>query len=197
MSSRRTFVTALGVTWFLSSTEALSQTKALKSALSKPFENLGRKPEQAPFGGAVSPNINNYNRVSPYIANAGLLQNNGLEQAKSLGFKLIIDLRGNDEDGVAEEERRADEIGIPYHRIPIVTGAPNWELVKEFKGIIENPKNYPVLVHCVTSNRSGAIWALYRASVGVPPTIAIEEGRAAGLESREGAVRNILNIPAT
>jgi len=46
----------------------------------------------------------------------------------------------------------------------------------------------------VTSNRSGAIWSLYRARMGVPAEIAIQEGRAAGLESREAAVRDRLGI---
>jgi hypothetical protein len=40
------------------------------------------------------------------------------------------------------------------------------------------------------------MWALYRASRGVPAAIAIQEGRAAGLKpSREGRVRELLGLP--
>ena len=56
------------------------------------------------------------------------------------------------------------------------------------------PKTIPYWFTVFSSNRSGAIWALYRASVGVSPLTAIEEGRAAGLASREAAVRKALKI---
>lgn len=149
---------------------------------------------QAPFGGVVTSAIANYNRVSPYIANAGLLLEGGLEEAQRLGFKLVIDLRAADEKGVDEEQALANKLGIKYSIIPVATRAPEWDQIDEFIKLIHQPANYPVLVHCVSSNRSGAIWAMYRAQMGVPPSIAIEEGRAAGLESREKAVRIQLNL---
>lgn len=156
---------------------------------SLPFEKYSSDVEQAPFGSDVTPAIANYNRVSPYIANAGLLLKGGLEQAQRLGFKLIIDLRAADEKGVDEEQALAKKIGIKYNIIPVATRAPEWDQIDEFIKLIHQPTNYPVLVHCVSSNRSGAMWAMYRAQMGVRPSIAIEEGRAAGLESREQAVR--------
>jgi hypothetical protein len=43
----------------------------------------------------------------------------------------------------------------------------------------------------------GAIWALYRAAQGVPPAIAVQEGRTIGLKpGREAAVREQLGLPA-
>ena len=65
----------------------------------------------------------------------------------------------------------------------------------EFAKIVEDPANYPILLHCESSNRVGAMWALYRASKGVPNEIAIEEGRQVGLKtSREPAVREMLGM---
>jgi hypothetical protein len=40
------------------------------------------------------------------------------------------------------------------------------------------------------------MWALYRAANGVPPRLAVQEGRTVGLKpSREGAVRKQLGLP--
>ena len=193
---RRRFLNSL---MWASATAATAAAPALTraqsdSSLSAPFRSYGKRVKQAPFGGEVSDSIVNYNRVSPYVANAGLLRGKGLEEAKRLGFKLVIDLRAPNEDGAVEEEQLAKDIGVNYQRIVVGRGAPDWSEIDKFAALVEDPKLYPILVHCVSSNRSGAIWAMYRAKAGVPPLVAIEEWRAAGLESREKAVRKMLNI---
>lgn len=170
------------------------QTTSQSALRAIPFDNHDDSVAQAPFGGEVSPAISHYNRVSPYIANAGLLHKGGLEEAQRLGFKLIVDLRGADERGVSKEKEQADRLGIQYINIPVTRRAPGWSQVDDLAALIHDPVNYPVLVHCVSSNRSGAIWSLYRARVGVSPLTAVEEGRAAGLSSRETAVRKMLGI---
>ena len=53
----------------------------------------GADAAEAPFGGAVSPIIINYNRAAPYVGTAGLLGEGGVAEAAQLGFKTIIDLR--------------------------------------------------------------------------------------------------------
>jgi len=164
---------------------AQARQPANAKPLSAPFR-WREGAQEAPFGGAVSPAIVNYNRVAPYVANGGLLLKGGLEEAQQLGFKLIIDLRRPDENGVEEEGRAARRLGIAYRNIPFLPGEKAWASVSEYGAAIEDDENYPILAHCVSSNRSGAIWALCRARQGVPPLIAIEEGRAAGLKSREG-----------
>lgn len=151
---------------------------------------------QAPFGDKVSADIVNYNRASPVIGTAGLLNGDGVAEAKALGFKTIVDLRGP-EEGTAAERAAAEAAGIAYVAIPVTTKAPAPSQVPTFAKVIENPDNWPVLVHCVSANRAGAMWALYRASRGVPVEVAIEEGRAAGLRgSREAAVRRQLGLTA-
>lgn len=52
-----------------------------------------------------------------------------------------------------------------------------------------------VYLHCASSNRVGASWALYQAErKGVPPEDAIAMGKAAGLASLESTVRTVLGI---
>lgn len=195
MNRRHILTLAIGGLLPLVTTRSHAQQETNQHALrSVPFDNQDTNVKQAPFGSEVSGAISHYNRVSPYIANAGLLHKGGLEEAQGLGFKLIVDLRGADERGVSKEKKQADRIGIQYINIPVTRRAPEWAQVDELAVLLHDPVKYPVLVHCVSSNRSGAIWSLYRTRVGVSPHTAIEEGRTAGLTSREAAVRNMLRI---
>lgn len=193
MISRRNLIGSVG-TFSLFSKKMQAATRGGDETLSAPYLRYAKNISKASFGGAVSNDIRNYTRVAPYAACAGLLQKNALEEVKSLGFGLVIDLRGADESGVREEQAIANNIGLPYLNISVSARSPSWDQVKHFRAIIEQSKHYPVLIHCVTSNRAGAMWSMYRADAGIPPLVAIEEGRAAGLESREPAVRKMLNL---
>jgi len=145
-----------------------------------------------PFGDKISRNIVNYNRTTPHLATSGLILDGGIQELKSQGFKLIIDLRTPPE-GTAIEEAAATEAGLQYVNIPISRGAPTKSQIQKLTGLIENPANYPVLLHCVSGNRAGTLWTLYQISKGVPTEIAIEMGRTVGMRfSREKQVRALL-----
>ena len=148
----------------------------------------------APFGGAVSENIVSYTSAAPYVGTAGKLNGDGIAEAKALGFKLIIDLRRPDEDGVTEEQAAVQTVSIAYRNIPFAADAGAWDQVEAVAAALANPKNYPVLLHCGSANRAGAVWALYRSRQGVAPITALEEGRAVGLTSREKLVRDLLGL---
>jgi len=155
----------------------------------------GTAKAMAPFGDKVSAAITNYNRASPMIGTAGLLLEGGVMEAKRLGFKTILNLL-TAKEGAEIEREKAKAVGIKYLNIPVPTRAPTDAQVREFARIINDPANLPILVHCETANRVGAMWALYRASKGVPAMIAVEEGRAIGLKpSREKTVRKRLGLP--
>jgi len=150
---------------------------------------------QAPFGDKVSAALMNYNRASPMIGSAGVLGEGGVAEAKALGFTAILDLR-SPEEGTAEEAAAAGSAGIGYYNIPVATKSPTDDQVAAFASIVEDARNLPILVHCESANRVGAMWALYRAGKGVPAEIAVEEGRTLGLKpSREVAVRERLGLP--
>lgn len=134
----------------------------------------------------------NYSRPRPHIATAGLVRTGAIPELKALGFAAIIDLRGADE-GADIERRAAEDAGLRYVNIPVTSGAPTDSQVAEFAALVEDTKHFPLLVHCVSANRVGAMWALYRAQVGAPVSLAIEEGRAIGLQpAREIDVRKRL-----
>ncbi len=168
---------------------------ALTIALGLTAPTLAGSPE-APFGDKVSDAILNYNRATPNIATAGRYGPIAVAEVKALGFVTIVDLRGPEEEGVAANVAVAKAVGLKHFSIPVTTKAPRDAQVSQFAAIVEDRDNHPILVNCVSANRVGAMWALYRAQAGVSAEVAVEEGRTAGLKSREAAVRERLGLPA-
>lgn len=70
---------ALGLaTSTLATSLPFTSVRATRSSASEiPFQNAGSRVAQAPFGGGMSKAIGQYNRVTPYIANSGLLHRSG------------------------------------------------------------------------------------------------------------------------
>jgi uncharacterized protein (TIGR01244 family) len=171
----------------------------MKESLSKgaanPY-NVEAKWPEAPYGDVMPDVVPNYLRAAPHVGTGGLPKDGSFAALKDLGFKTIINLNTKDE-GAETEEKAATAAGLEYVSIEVPTKAPTAEQVAELAKIVEDPEMYPVLLHCHSANRVGAMWALYRASTGVPAEIAIQEGRTVGLKpSREGAVREQLGLPS-
>jgi uncharacterized protein (TIGR01244 family) len=168
---------------------------AIVGAASNPYDTPA-KYKQAPYGDAMPPIIKNYLRAAPYVGTGGIVDPKGYAELKKLGFKTIINLNTN-EEGAEKEGKGIMAAELDYVSIPVSTLAPDAKEVGAFSKYVNDPKYYPILVHCESSNRVGAMWALYRAGNGVPPEIAVQEGRTVGLKpSREVAVREILKLPA-
>lgn len=187
-----------GIALFTASIALLGSAYGLdpmQDTITAPYDTADQTLAMAPFGDAVTRNIVNYTRAAPYVGIAGRLNPAGVSEAKALGFHLLIDLRGPDEPGVAQEERLAADIGIAYRRLPLKSGEGAWEQVAAVETALNDPSSYPILLHCGSANRAAAVWTLYRHRQGVPTMIALEEGRAAGLTSREAQVRTLLDLP--
>ena len=117
-------------------------------------------------------------------------------QAKALGFKTIVNLR-TAKEGEAAEEKAVEAAGLDYVNIPVTTLAPTPEQVETFAKLVEDPARQPMLVHCSSANRVGAIWALYRARQGVSPEVAVQEGVTLNLHgTRLDAVKTRLGLTA-
>lgn len=147
---------------------------------------------EVPFGDRAGGFAVNYTRLKPSVATAGQLRPGAIAGIKALGFATIVDLR-TPEEGAGIEQKAAEEAGLRYFNIPVMHGVPTETQVAEFARIVEEPSNAPLLIHCASANRVGAMWALYRAQRGIPEAIALEEGRTAGLTpEREAEVRKRL-----
>lgn len=151
---------------------------------------------EVPFGEKVGRVLTNYDRIRPTIATAGLLKDGAVADLKPLGFVTVLDLRGPKE-GTASEKAEVESAGLRYFNIPVTEQAPTGAQVEAFTRIVEDPANHPIVVHCRTASRVGAMWVLYQVRKGVPVAIAVEEGRTIGLQlERENAVRARLGEPS-
>jgi uncharacterized protein (TIGR01244 family) len=167
---------------------------AIVGPASNPYD-VAAKHKQAPYGDAMPAIVKNYLRAAPFVGTGGIVDPKGYAELKKLGFKTIVNLN-TAKEGAEAEGKGIKAAGLDYVGIPVSTEAPDANEVAAFSKYVNDPKYYPILVHCESANRVGAMWALYRAENGVPPEIAVQEGRTVGLKpSREGAVREILKLP--
>ena len=151
-------------------------------------------PPQVPFGDQGGELAVNYNRLRPHIATAGLLKEGAIPKLKAMGFTSAVDLRGPDE-GTASEKEAVESAGLRYFNIPVTDGLPTESQIAEFARIVEDARNAPLVIHCASANRVGAMWTMYRIWEGVPPEIAFEEGRTIGLQpNREAEIRTWLAV---
>ncbi len=111
------------------------------------------------------------------------------------GVKMVINMRRADEMAKLsfDEKTAAKNAGMEYINIPMNTALPKQAEVDQILSTLAKSKDAPVLLHCSSGNRAGAIWALYSgANNGLTPDDAIAEGKVAGLtnEALEHVVRN-------
>jgi tyrosine-protein phosphatase SIW14 len=90
------------------------------------------------------------------------------------GIKTVISLRDSDDPSIPPPDRNEEEfckgMHIKYVRItprswwPEYDGSPPAEKgVAKFLSVMDDPKNYPVLLHCFAgTHRTGAMVAIYR-----------------------------------
>ena len=135
---------------------------------------------QVPFGSQLQNLIKNYNRATPTLATSGTISTGAVKELAEKGFATIIDLRTEDE-GTAEEKKNVESAGMGYINIPVTSAGINHKQLEIFTKAIENTPA-PILVHCASGNRVGALWTTYRLSKGINSKIAFEEGRTAGMK---------------
>jgi len=109
------------------------------------------------------------------------------------GFRTVINLRQPDEKGTAGEEETVEGLGMGYLSIP-VAGAEGIteENALALAAALEEAER-PVLLHCGSGNRVGALLALMAYHLeGRSAEEALAFGREGGLTRLEPAVRESL-----
>lgn len=129
----------------------------------------------------------------PNVCCAGQPSREQLEAARERGVKTVVNLCAPYE-GSFDERKAVEALGMAYVSIP-VAGAVDLTQVNaaQLARVLNDPDRQPVLVHCASSNRVGALFALKAFHVdrsGIEE--ALEFGRAAGLKSLEPTVRELL-----
>ena len=112
------------------------------------------------------------------------------------GVTTVINLRPKAEMAGRDEAAEVAAAGMRYAEIPVAGAAGiTLENARALRALLEGA-NGPVLVHCASGNRVGALIALGAADAGVDTEQAIAQGRAAGLTGAEARVRELLAAPA-
>lgn len=115
--------------------------------------------------------------------------------AKDAGVVAVIDLRGRDEQRGIDEQAAVEALGMRYVALPVADESDvtygNAETLRralrEFDG--------PVLLHCASGNRVGALFALQARQSGAGVDEALAIGERAGLTRYRNVVRERLETP--
>jgi uncharacterized protein (TIGR01244 family) len=128
------------------------------------------------------------------IVTAGQPSPEQLEAFKAAGIATVVNLRQPTETLGFDEQSTVETLGMTYVALPIAGSAGlSEENVRRFADILDSHAR-PMLVHCGSANRVGALFALDAGRHrGKSVDEAIELGRAAGLGSLEPATRERLN----
>jgi len=128
------------------------------------------------------------------ITTAGQPSEAALSAVAAAGYKAVIDLRAPQEDrGLADEKKTVEMLGMSYVNLP-VAGADGVSYANADaldKLLADLPK--PVLVHCTSSNRVGALLALRAKAQGEDSKAALDLGLASGLAGLKPVVEQKLD----
>ena len=127
------------------------------------------------------------------VTSAGQPSEEALRVFSDSGYAAVIDLRGENEDrGMDDEQAVVEELGMDYVAFPIASrDGVSFENAERLDALIEQYDG-PVLVHCGSGNRVGALLALRESLNGASDEEALEHGREGGLTRLEGVVKDRL-----
>ena len=124
---------------------------------------------------------------------AGQPSADDLELAKARGVKTIISLRLPDETDW-DEKAAVEALGMNFHRIPFRDAdALTDDVFDDVRTILNDNNAGPVMLHCASANRVGAVWLAHRVvDKGLTLEQAEQEANVVGLtraDYRDQAVR--------
>lgn len=126
------------------------------------------------------------------IATSGQPPAEAFDVFAATGYRAVIDLRGEGEDRGFDEPAVVEASGMTYFSLPIANqDAVNFDNAARLKTLLDQ-QDGPVLIHCGSGNRVGALLALIESQAGADDEAAIESGKAAGLTRLEPVVRQRL-----
>jgi len=127
------------------------------------------------------------------VTSAGQPDAAALQVFADSGYVAVIDMRGPDEDRGMDEPKLVENLGLEYVAFPIASRDDiNFDAARKLDELLE-AYDGPVLLHCASGNRVGAVLALRERLHGADDEAAIEYGKQAGLTSLEDLVRERLS----
>lgn len=127
------------------------------------------------------------------VTSSGQPDEEALRVFKDSGYAAVIDLRGESENRGLDEQAVVEELGMGYVPFPLTgSDAISFDAAERLNGLIE-AQDGPVLIHCASGNRVGAMLALIESLNGADDDAAIAVGKDGGLTRLEGVVRERLS----
>ncbi|MEO6699705.1 MAG: sulfur transferase domain-containing protein [Paraperlucidibaca sp.] len=128
------------------------------------------------------------------LYSGGFVSPEALTEVKAQGFTHVIDMLPEHEHGSFDEAALAAELGLYYAHLPIVGGHDlNRSNAEALDALLSSAGDTPVLVHCMSGNRVGALFALRGYWLrGMSVDEALAEGRRYGLTKLEPLVVQLL-----
>lgn len=147
-----------------------------------------------PAGLSAVPGIR---QPKPGLYTAGQPESAQWRGVADAGVTTVIDLRPDAETEGRDERAEVDAAGMRYVNIPVAGAGDINDANADALAQALRDADGPVLVHCASGNRVGALLAIGAARAGMPVEEAIAYGRSAGLGSgAEAVVRKQLAAPA-
>jgi protein tyrosine phosphatase (PTP) superfamily phosphohydrolase (DUF442 family) len=107
--------------------------------------------------------ISNYTRVDARLASGGMPLPGQLAALARAGFQEVVNLAmPHLPTALPDEARRAAELGMAYHSIPVEWEDPRVEDLRRFLVVMDAARDRRVFVHCVLNMRASAFLYLYR-----------------------------------
>jgi len=132
---------------------------------------------------AGSPLLGNWDQIS-----SGQPDGATLDALKAAGFTTVIDFRANGEDRGIDEAKEVAARNMTYINFPIAGASDvTYDNARELDRLLSTVDG-PVLVHCQSGNRVGALYALREKLAGASNEEALAVGKAAGLTRLEPVV---------
>lgn len=103
------------------------------------------------------------------------------------GYAAVIDLRTAGENRGLDEAAVVEDLGMEYVTFPIGRDDITFDKAAELQRVLDQ-YDEPVLLHCGSSNRVGALLALQEYAESGDRDASLEAGREAGLTGLEGKV---------
>ena len=136
----------------------------------------------------------NFHQVNEHLYRGAQPTINGVRKLSALGVKTILSLRGEGELST-DEAKAALDAGMNYRSVPMPDfGRPKDEQVETALGIINDPQNWPVFVHCKHGeDRTGVVIACYRISnEGKTDKDALKEAKQYGMSRFQFGMKDFI-----
>jgi len=112
-----------------------------------------------------------------------------LQAVAEAGFSAVVDLRAAVEERGFDERKEVERLGMLYAVLPIASAD---DITLDKAAVLDQilaQNEGPVLLHCASGNRVGALYALREKLLGASNSEALAVGRAAGMTRLESVVR--------